>query len=49
VSIKPVVLRRSEPLQVVPIDLAPKGNSTDKRGSPENPSNSFGKGQVGPG
>jgi hypothetical protein len=33
VSIKPVVLRRSEPLQVVPIDLAPKGNSADKGGS----------------
>jgi hypothetical protein len=32
-SIKPVVLRRSEPLKVVPIDLAPKGNSADKRGS----------------
>ena len=35
VSIKPVVLRRAEPLKVVPIvDLAPKGNSADKRGSP---------------
>jgi hypothetical protein len=34
VNIKPVVLRRSEPLKVVPIDLAPKGNSADKRGSP---------------
>ena len=47
VSIKSLVLRRSEPLKVVPIDLAPKGNSADKRSSPENPSNSFGKGQVG--
>jgi hypothetical protein len=34
VSIKPVMLRRSEPLKVVPIDLAPKENSADKRGSP---------------
>ena len=33
-SIKPVVLRRSEPLKVVPIDRAPKGNSADKRSSP---------------
>ena len=34
VSIKPMMLRRSEPLKVVPIDLAPKENSADKRGSP---------------
>jgi hypothetical protein len=34
ISIKPVVIRKSEPVKVVPIDLASKGNRADKRSSP---------------